>query len=178
VAVVFDGRRLRVVAGIAAASIAAGCGAGEGDDALPGHVVGGEMPYRVDVDAQPVTASWAVEVRHSDDQWCASNLVFMGKPIGQGEPRCAESANTGATPAIELGHHGGTRFFVIFAEGLTQTGIDPGTAGLDHPPTDHDVINADQNGPVILVVSESVRPGQEIVVEDDDGHQTAIPLPG
>ena len=177
----FGALRLRVVAGIAVACTGAACGGGDGDGGAldaPGHVVVGDMPYRVDIDAQPITALWAVEVSNRDDQWCASSLVFNSKPIGHSGPRCAELAASGATPAIELGRDRDKRFFVIFAEGLTQTGIDPGTAELDRPPTEPGVINADQNGPVILVVSEGARPGQGIVVEDDDGHQIVIPLPG
>jgi hypothetical protein len=39
------------------------------------------------------------------------------------------------------------------------------------------VINADQNGPVLLIVTDGGRPGQGIVVEDDNANQTAIALP-
>jgi hypothetical protein len=132
-----------------------------------------------DIDAQLITALWAVEVSHRDRQWCGSSLV-TSKPIDHSEPRCPESAAAGATPAIELGHDGDKRCFVIFAEGPTQTGIDPGTAELDQPPTEPGVINADQNGPVILVVSEGARPGQEIgvVVEDDEGPPDRDPPAG
>jgi len=174
------GKWLGVVAGTATVCTAAACdSAGNGDGAIdaPARVVAGGIPYRVRADAQPITATWAVEIRHDGDQWCASNLVFNGTPINPGEPQCAESTNAGATPAIELGRDGNTRFFVILAEGLTQTGIDPGTPELDQTPTDPGVINADQTGPVILVVSEDGRPGQGIFLEDDDGHQTEIPLP-
>jgi hypothetical protein len=55
--------------------------------------------------------------------------------------------------------------------------IDPGTAELDQTPTGAGVIKADQNGPVLLIVTDGGRPGQGIVVEDDNANQTAIALP-
>jgi hypothetical protein len=181
VAAVSAGIGLRLIAVAAVAGAALACGSGDDRDGAldaPVRGVGGDMPYRMSANAQPTAVVWRLEIRHRGDQWCASNLLFNGARIEPAEPRCAESADGGATPAIELGRDGETRFYVIFADGLTQTGIDPGTADLEQPTRDPGMINADQEGPVILVVSQDGRPGEGIIVADDDGHQSEIPLPG